>query len=90
MVLLIPLTGNQAGDSVNGYWNPQDFTLLMLQGCLYTGTAPKLDWEVEFTPVDFVTTLIVTLTQKMALGLGKIFNVVNTQPIKSQYVLIWI
>ena len=79
-------TGNLSGDSVGAYWNAQDFTLLMLQGCLHTATAPTLQWDVEFTPVDFVSNLVVKLTQQMTLGLGKIFHVINTEPIKSQYV----
>ena len=78
--------GNLSGDRERARWNPQDFTLLMLQGCLMTGTAPRVDWNVEMTPVDFVSSLVVKLTQQMTLGLGKIFHVINTQPIKSQYV----
>ena len=77
MSLWVP--GNQAGDSVHAYWNPQDFTLLMLQGCLQTGSAPLLDWDLEFTPVDFVSGLIVKLTQNMALGLCKVLNVINAE-----------
>ena len=76
--------GNLSGDRKEGQWNRQDFNLLMLQGCLHTQTAPTMKWDVEFTPVDFVSQLVITLTKQMSLGLGKIFNVVNTKPIKSQ------
>ena len=66
-------------------WNPQDFTLLVIQGCLFSGFAPDVDWSVELTPVDFVARFIVSLTQKMALALGKTFNVVNTNTASSKY-----
>ncbi len=28
------ISGNLSGDSKEAHWNPQDFNLLMLQGCL--------------------------------------------------------
>ena len=56
----------------------------MIAASVRTGRAPDVDWDVEMTPVDFVSTLIVSLTQKMALGLGKVFHVINTKPMKSR------
>jgi thioester reductase-like protein len=38
--------GNIGGSQQEASWNQSDFTLLMLQGCLYTQTAPKIDWQV--------------------------------------------
>jgi len=82
--------GNLSGDSDHAYWNPQDFNLLMLKGCLRSGYAPDMKWDVEMTPVNFVSNFIVTLTQKMALGLRKVYHVINTQPIKSSWLFEWI
>ena len=76
--------GNISGDSKDAYWNPVDFNLLMLQGCLQSGCAPDVDWDVEMTPVDFVSKIIVALTQRMALGLGKVYHLTNAAPIKSK------
>ena len=83
MALFIFLTiGNQAGDSKSACWNPQDFNLIMIQGCLLTGIAPEVDWDIEMTPVDYISDTIVTLTQKMGLSLGKVFNVMNIRTLK--------
>lgn len=78
-------SGNLSGDSKDAYWNPADFTLLFLQGCFHVRAAPDLDWDMEMTPVDFVSNFVVTLIQRMALGLGKVYHCVNTAPIKSKY-----
>ena len=56
----------------------------MIQGCLVSGLAPKVNWDVEMTPVNFVSDLIVTLTQKVSLSLGKVFHLTNSQTMKSQ------
>eukprot|EP00112_Aurelia_sp_Birch-Aquarium-sp1_P021007 Seg555.1 transcript_id=Seg555.1/GoldUCD/mRNA.D3Y31 product="hypothetical protein" protein_id=Seg555.1/GoldUCD/D3Y31 len=58
--------GNLSGESKNAFWNAADFNLLMLLGCLKTGTAPNVDWLIEMTPVDFVSKAIVKLTQVRA------------------------
>ena len=76
--------GNLSGESKTAYWKHQDFNLLMLEACMRTGEAPDVDWDVEMTPVDFVSKLIVRLTKKMALGLGKVFHVINTRTMKSR------
>ena len=80
------VSGNLSGESNEAYWNSADFTLNMLQGCMQVGASPELDWDIEMTPVDFVSRIIVTLTQRMALGLGKVYHLVNTATIKSKYV----
>ena len=73
-----------SGESKTAYWNRQDFNLLMLEACMTSGCAPDVDWDVEMTPVDFVSKFIVTLTQKMAIGLGKVLHLIQTKPIKSR------
>ena len=62
-VKILHILGNLSGESKNAFWNPADFNLLMLLGCLRTGTAPNVDWLIEMTPVDFVSKAIVDLTQ---------------------------
>ncbi|BFZ14993.1 hypothetical protein BsWGS_18032 [Bradybaena similaris] len=81
--------GNLSGDSKKAYWNPQDFTLLVLQACAKTGLAPNVDWNMEFTPVDFVANVVVTLTQNPNSVLGKILHIVNDKPITARKVFQW-
>jgi thioester reductase-like protein len=38
--------GNVGGSQQEASWNQSDFTFFMLQGCLYTQMAPKIDWQV--------------------------------------------
>ena len=61
--LPIVSSGNLAGDRKSASWNPLDFTLLVLKGCAKTLTAPDVDWNLEMTPVDFVSEAIVKMTQ---------------------------
>ncbi|XP_065058654.1 uncharacterized protein LOC135686369 [Rhopilema esculentum] len=82
--------GNLSGESKNAYWNPADFNFLMLVGCLAVGKAPNVDWLIEMTPVDFVSKAIVKLTQKISWSLGKVFHIINANPIDSKLLLEWI
>ncbi|ELT91031.1 hypothetical protein CAPTEDRAFT_168750 [Capitella teleta] len=82
--------GNLSGESEHGVWNPQDFNLLMIQGCLNAGMAPKIPWDVEMTPVNFVSSFIVDMTQRLSLVLGKIFHLMNCNTVKSQWLFEWI
>ncbi|CAG2053402.1 unnamed protein product [Timema podura] len=70
--------GNVAGSREEPCWNKLDFTLLMLQGCLLTMSAPDIDWQIELTPVDFVCKMIVGLTQDIMHSIGKTFHLINT------------
>uniref|UniRef100_A0A1I8I6Z4 Fatty acid synthase n=1 Tax=Macrostomum lignano TaxID=282301 RepID=A0A1I8I6Z4_9PLAT len=73
MPVIVYRLGNQAGDRANAAWNPQDLTLLMLQGVLRSGQAPRLNWRLEFTPVDFTSEVIVRAMAQLSLHAGKIF-----------------
>ena len=55
--------GNLAGDREQVQWNPFDFILLMIKGITTTLSAPNIDWQVEMTPVDFVSEMIVKMSQ---------------------------
>ena len=57
------LLGNLSGDRERVQWNPLDFILLMIKGITTTLSAPNIDWQVEMTPVDFVSAMIVKMTQ---------------------------
>ncbi|GAB1602662.1 uncharacterized protein LOC115218372 [Argonauta hians] len=81
--------GNLAGDRDNVCWNPQDFTLLMLQSASKFQVAPDIDWKIEITPVDFTANIIVRITQNLSLAVGKILHIINAKPIKSSLVFEW-
>lgn len=55
--------GNLSGDREQVQWNPFDFILLMIKGITTTLSAPNIDWQVEMTPVDFVSEMIVKMSQ---------------------------
>ena len=55
--------GNLSGDREHVQWNPADFILLMIKGITTTLSAPNMDWQVEMTPVDFVSEMIVKMSQ---------------------------
>lgn len=59
--------GNLSGDREQVQWNPFDFILLMIKGITTTLSAPNIDWQVEMTPVDFVSEMIVKMSQVKSL-----------------------
>ncbi|PNF30886.1 hypothetical protein B7P43_G06094 [Cryptotermes secundus] len=69
--------GNIGGSREEASWNPADFTLLMLQGCLYTKMTPDIDWQIELSPADFVSRVIVEVSQDVLHSLGKVFHIIN-------------
>lgn len=81
--------GNLSGDREHVQWNPVDFTLLMIKGITKTLSAPDIDWQVEMTPVDFVSEIIVKMTQEMSVSMGKIFHIINPQPINAKWLFEW-
>ncbi|XP_029206650.2 linear gramicidin synthase subunit D-like [Acropora millepora] len=81
--------GNLSADRDHVQWNPLDFTLLMIKGMTATLSAPDIDWQVEMTPVDFVSEIIVKMTQEMSISMGKIFHIINPQPISAKWLFEW-
>ncbi|CAG2239852.1 unnamed protein product [Mytilus edulis] len=63
--------GNMSGDRKQAFWNPLDFTLLVLQACAKYGYAPDVDWDMEMTPVDFAAEFIVRCTFNLSTILGR-------------------
>ncbi|XP_015773722.1 PREDICTED: linear gramicidin synthase subunit D-like [Acropora digitifera] len=88
-VILDCISGNLSADREHVQWNPLDFTLLMIKGMTATLSAPDIDWQVEMTPVDFVSEIIVKMTQEMSISMGKIFHIINPQPISAKWLFEW-
>lgn len=82
--------GNVSGESVRAYWNKSDFNLLLLLTCIHSGYAPYMDFKIEMTPVDFVSRVVVSLTQQISWSLGKVYHIINTKPIDSKHLFEWI
>ncbi|ESP02708.1 hypothetical protein LOTGIDRAFT_171783, partial [Lottia gigantea] len=81
--------GNMSGDSKSAYWNPQDFTLILLKTCANSALAPLVDWKMEMTPVDFAAQFIVNVVQRPSLSTKNIFHVINDNPLESRWVFEW-
>jgi thioester reductase-like protein len=68
------------GHSQTGVWNTQDFTCLMLKGCLQMRCAPLLDSNFSYAPVDYVARAIAYLSQQPTAR-GRAFHLNNPHPI---------
>lgn len=67
--------GNMGG--VGKVWNPSDINLLVIQGCIATGSTPDVDgWIMEMTPVDFAASAMVEIMKDNS-NLGETFHVTN-------------
>lgn len=75
------------GHSQTGFFNTQDFLILLLKGCIQLGKIPPLEGSEEnIMPVDYVSRAIVHLSQQTEL-LGKTFHLVNpgNNPLKELF-----
>jgi amino acid adenylation domain-containing protein/thioester reductase-like protein len=72
--------GRISGHSITGVCNVNDHTFRMIKGCIQLGSAPLNDSMVNLTPIDYASKAIIYLSQQKA-SLGKVFHVVNPQPI---------
>ncbi len=77
----IPVTihrpGLVAGSAVDGAWNTADFLCRMLRAIVESGSMPgDLDLELDFSPVDYVSRAIVTLSRRRS-SIGRAFHLQN-------------
>lgn len=70
--------GNISGATNYDSWNPVDFTLYIIKGVVLTKTAPNIDWQIELTPVDFVSSVIVSIGLKISDTAGQKYHLINT------------
>ncbi|XP_078489689.1 uncharacterized protein LOC100175381 [Ciona intestinalis] len=90
----LPITiyriGNISGDRKNAGWNPTDFILLVLRASLQISAWPDVDWQIEMTPVDFVSSSIVQLSQDIQASVNKIFHIVQPENITGRSFFHWL
>ncbi|KAL1464778.1 hypothetical protein WDU94_004396 [Cyamophila willieti] len=79
-------SGNIGGSLSFNNWNLVDFNLYLLQAITTTGLSPDIDWYLEFTPVDFLTTSLVQLYTNVT-NMNKIYNFINTKPISGNMLI---
>ena len=72
--------GMITGHSQTGASKTDDLACRLIAGFIQMGSAPDLDVELSLTPVDYVSSAIVHLSQQPS-SLGKAFHLVNPQPI---------
>nr|CAB3237767.1 N-(5-amino-5-carboxypentanoyl)-L-cysteinyl-D-valine synthase-like [Phallusia mammillata] len=77
--------GNISGDSARAAWNPSDFILLVMRASIMTSSFPDVTWDVEMTPVDFVSKCIVKLSQDFRSSVHKIFHVVQPERVTGKW-----
>ncbi|MBW4661162.1 MAG: thioester reductase domain-containing protein [Drouetiella hepatica Uher 2000/2452] len=78
-----------SGDSQTGAWNSDDFTCLMIRGCIQLGSMPDLDYRMDIAPVNYVSQAIAHLSQQPE-SLGKAFHLNNPQPLHWRQFADWL
>ncbi|MGB3654524.1 MAG: SDR family oxidoreductase, partial [Rivularia sp. (in: cyanobacteria)] len=81
-----PLIG---GDSETGVSNTEDFICLMLKGCVQMKSFPDIDYYLDMSPVDYVSSSIVYLSQQPK-SISKAFHLQHPQPIQLSQLINWI
>lgn len=69
-----------SGHSKTGVSNTEDFTCLMLKGCVQMKAFPDIDYWLDMSPVDYVSRAIVYLSQQPE-SISKAFHLQHPQPI---------
>jgi len=72
--------GRISGHSKTGACNPSDHTYRMIKGCIQLGSIPNQNTQLNFSPVDYVSQAIVSLSNQKE-SIGKAFHLVNPQPL---------
>jgi thioester reductase-like protein len=81
--------GRISGHSQTGIWNTEDFTCKMIKGCIQLGNAPYQDVMMDLTPVDYVSSAIVYISQQQE-SLGQAFHLINPNSAPWNDVVNWI
>ncbi|WP_442509431.1 thioester reductase domain-containing protein [Novipirellula sp. SH528] len=80
--------GHVTGHSETGIANVDDLLHQIVRACLLVGAAPFRDFELDVTPVDFVSKAIVYLAQQKQ-NRGNIFHLTNPHPLTADALADW-
>lgn len=69
-----------AGSSRAGTWNVDDAICRILKGCVQSGVAPLLDWDINAVPVDAVSRGLVRLLAQRP-PIGEIVHLASATPL---------
>jgi natural product biosynthesis luciferase-like monooxygenase protein/thioester reductase-like protein len=69
-----------AGHSRSGVCNDDDFLSRLIKGCLQLGAAPRIDYDWNIAPVDYVSRAIVELSRRPET-LGEVLHLTNPRQI---------
>lgn len=78
-----------AGDSQTGVCNTHDFINLMIKGCLQMGYFPDVDYNLDMSPVDYVSKAVVYLSRQEK-SIGKAFHLQHPQPASLKSLVEWV
>ncbi|WP_246666057.1 non-ribosomal peptide synthetase [Aquamicrobium sp. LC103] len=74
--------GSISGDSRTGHFNKADILCRLMQGFLWSGTAPDRLAQLGMLPVDYVAKAIVHIARKPET-LGRTFHLTHSRPVSS-------
>lgn len=72
--------GMITGHSKTGVANSNDIMSRLLKSFILLKNAPQMDWLMDLTPVDYISSAIVYVSRQKE-SLGKIFHLVNSNPL---------
>jgi thioester reductase-like protein len=81
--------GRITGHGETAVFNHDDFLYKLIKGCLQLGLAPKLDMQVDMTPVNYVSRAIVQLSRQPQ-AVGQAYHLLNAHPILWRDLLGWL
>ena len=76
------------GDSYSGHGNSDDFVSLLLKGCLEMGSAPDLDWLMDFCPVDHMAKVIAGTVLSPSIS-PRVLHVLNPRKRHWREAVLW-
>ncbi|TWU31996.1 type I polyketide synthase [Novipirellula artificiosorum] len=88
MSVTIYRPGHVTGHSTTGVANVDDLLHQIVRACLLIGAAPFRDFELDVTPVDFVSKAMVYLAQQKEAQ-GKTFHLTNPNPLSAKALSDW-
>jgi thioester reductase-like protein len=74
--------GPVSGDSRTGAFNAADFLCRVMQGYIYSGTAPQGSVHLDMLPVDYLAKAIVHLARQPE-SIGRRFHLIHSRPVLS-------